>query len=82
MENQKQPFTSVEKVAAENSLNIQRQTPVQEFHFNKLAYLKPETLLKKRLQHRCFAVSFSKFFWTAIFNCISRSPPLVAYKHE
>ena len=30
--------------------------------FFKVAGLRPETLLKKRLQHRCFQVSFVEFF--------------------
>ena len=29
--------------------------------FNKVAGLKPATLLKKRLWHRCFPVNFAKF---------------------
>ena len=29
--------------------------------FNKVADLRPETLLKKRLQHKCFPVNFAKF---------------------
>ena len=48
--------------------------------FNKIAGLKPATLLEKRLWHRCFPVSFVKFlrmpfyrtplddcFWTYVF---------------
>ena len=31
-----------------------RKTPVLEFCFNKIAHLRPATLPKKRLQHRCF----------------------------
>ena len=61
MENQKQPFVSVEKIAAENFFKIHRKTPVQESPFDKLAYHKPAILLKKRLQHRYFAVSFFNF---------------------
>ena len=29
--------------------------------FNKVAGLRPVTLLKKRLRHKCFAVNFTKF---------------------
>ena len=32
--------------------------------FNKVAGLRPETLLKKRLCHRCFPVNFVKFLKT------------------
>ena len=43
----------------------------QESHFNKLSYLKRVIVLKKRLQHRYFTVSLSKYFRTAAFNNIS-----------
>ena len=33
----------------------------QGLFFNKVAGLRPGTLLKKRLWHRCFAVNFAKF---------------------
>ena len=33
----------------------------QSLFFNKVAALKPATLLKKRLWHRCFPVNFAKF---------------------
>ena len=33
----------------------------QIFFFNKVAGLRPETLLTKRLWHRCFPVNFAKF---------------------
>ena len=36
--------------------------------FNKVAGLKPGTLLKKRLWHRCFLVTFVKFLRTPIFT--------------
>ena len=32
--------------------------------FNKVAGLRPATLLKKRLWHRCFSVNFAKFLRT------------------
>ena len=32
--------------------------------FNKVAGLRPATLLKKRLWHRCFPVNFAKFLKT------------------
>ena len=60
MENQKQPFASVAKIAAENVYKIHRKTPVQESPFDKFAYLKPGIPLKKRLQQP-FAVSFFNF---------------------
>ena len=33
----------------------------QSLFFNKVAGLRPATLLKKRLWHRCFPVNFAKF---------------------
>ena len=42
--------------------------------FNKVAGLRPETLLKKRLQHRCFPVSFVKFFKNTFKKNILKNP--------
>ena len=36
----------------------------QSLFFNKVAGLRPATLLKKRLWHRCFPVNFVKFLRT------------------
>ena len=36
--------------------------------FNKVAGLKPPTLLKKRLWHRCFPVNFAKFLRTPLYR--------------
>ena len=36
----------------------------QSLYFNKVAGLRPATLLKKRLWHRCFSVNFVKFLGT------------------
>ena len=33
----------------------------QSLFFNKIAVLRPATILKKRLWHRCFPVNFAKF---------------------
>ena len=35
--------------------------------FNKVADLRPATLLKKRLWHRCFPVNFANFLRTPLF---------------
>ena len=43
---------------------IHRKTPVPGLFFNKVAGLRPATLLKKRLLHRCFLVNFAKFLRT------------------
>ena len=39
----------------------------QSLFFNKVAGLKPATLLKKRIWHRCFPVNFEKFLRTSFF---------------
>ena len=39
----------------------------QSLFFNKVAGLRPATLLKKRLWHRCFPVNFTKFLRTTFF---------------
>ena len=39
----------------------------QSLLFNKVAVLRPATLLKKRLWHRCFLVNFVKFSRTPFF---------------
>ena len=39
----------------------------QNLFFNKVAGLRPVTLLKKRLWHRCFPVNFVKFLRTPFF---------------
>ena len=40
----------------------------QRLFFNKVAGLKPATLLKKSLWHRCFPVNFAKFLRTPFFT--------------
>ena len=40
----------------------------QSLFFNKVAGLKPATLLKKRLWHRCFPVEFVKFLRISSFT--------------
>ena len=51
-------------------LNISQnsqEAPVVEYHFDKVALLKPATLLKKWFQ-QIFTISLSKFFRPAIFE--------------
>ena len=40
----------------------------QRLFFNKVAGLRPATLLKKRFWHRCFPVNFVKFLRTPFFT--------------
>ena len=58
---------SVKKVFLEISQS-HRKTPVPETLFNKFAGLRPATLLKKSLWHRCFPVNFAKFLRTPFFT--------------
>ena len=44
----------------------------QSLFFNKVAGLRPATLLKKRLWHRCFPVNFPKFLGTPFLQNTSR----------
>ena len=56
---------SVKKMFLEIS-KIHRKTPMPESLFYKVAGLRPTTLLKKRLWHRCFSVNFEKFLRTPL----------------
>ena len=40
----------------------------QDLFFNKVAGLRPGTLLKTRLWHKCFLVNFAKFIRTPSFT--------------
>ena len=63
--NQKQPpEVFCKKRCSWKFRKIHRKTPVPESLFNKVAGLRPATLLKKRLWHRCFPVNFAKFLRT------------------
>ena len=39
-----------------------------EFFFNKVAGLRPASLLTKRLRHKCFSVNFVKFLKTTFLQ--------------
>ena len=62
-------WCSVKKVFLEISQNPQENTcrrvsvliKLQAFYFNKVADLRPVTLLEKKPWHRCFPEIFSKF---------------------
>ena len=43
---------------------MHKKTPTLESLFNKTPGSRPATLLKKRLQHRCFPVNYPKFLRT------------------
>ena len=56
----------------------------QSLFFNKVAGLRPTTLLKKRLLHRCLPVNFNNFLRTARGDCFSRltTVPLTDSYHQ
>ena len=52
---------SVKKRVLKNSTKFIEKYLCQSLSFIKVASLRPATLLKKRLWHRCFLVNFVKF---------------------
>ena len=52
---------SGKKGVLKNFSNFTVKQLCQSFFFNKVAGLRPVTLFKKRLWHRCFSVNFVKF---------------------
>ena len=58
------PEVFYEKGALKNFAKFTGKFLCQSLVFNKVAGLRPVTLLKKRLWHRCFSVNFSKFLRT------------------
>ena len=56
--------SSVKKVFLEISLNSQENSCARVFFFNKVAGLRPVTLLRKRLWQRCLPVNFARFLRT------------------
>ena len=55
---------SVKRRVLRNFAKFTGKHPCQTLFLNKVADLKPITLLKKRLWHRCFPVNFAKFLRT------------------
>ena len=58
------PEVFCRKVVLRNFSKITGKDLCQDFFFNKVAALRPATLLKKRLWHRCFPVNYEKFLRT------------------
>ena len=54
----------MKKGVLRNFTNFTGKYLCQSLFFNKLADLRPATLLKKRLWHKCFPVNFTKFLRT------------------
>ena len=59
---------SVRKVALKNFANFTGKHLCQSLFLNKVADLRPATLLKKRLWLRCFRVNFAKFLRTPLLK--------------
>ena len=55
---------SAKKGVLRNFVKFSGKQLYQSLFFNKVADIRPATLLKKRLWHRCFPVSFAKFLKT------------------
>ena len=55
---------SIRKGVLKNFAKFTGKHLCQSLFFNKVAGVKPATLLKKRLWHRCFPVNFAKFLRT------------------
>ena len=61
----KQPLEGFSKKGVlKKFLKIHLKTHVLESYFNRVSGLRVVTLLKKRLQHRCFQINFMKFLRT------------------
>ena len=56
--------SSLKRAVPRNFAKFTRKHPCQSLFFSKVAGLRPATLLKKRLWHRCFPVNFAKLLRT------------------
>ena len=56
-----------------NFVNFTRKHLCQNVFFNKVAYLRPATSLKKRLWHKRFPLKFTRFLRTLAGNCFCES---------
>ena len=61
------PEAFCKKGVLENFAKLTGKHLCQSLFFNKVAGLRPATLLKKKLWHRCFPVNFAKFLRTTFF---------------
>ena len=59
---------SVKKGVLRNLAKFTGKHLCQRFFFNKVAGIRPATLLKKSLWHRCFPVNFAKFLRTLVLQ--------------
>ena len=63
---------SVEKGVLRNFAKFTGKHLCQRLFFNKVAGLRPATLLKKKLWHWCFSVNFAKFVRAPFLQNTSR----------
>ena len=70
--NKQPPEVLYEKSAIRNFAKFTGKHPYQSLFFNKVAGLRPATLVKKRLRRRCFPVNFAKFISTPILKNICK----------
>ena len=56
------------KVVLRNFAKFTRKPLYKGLFFNKVAGLRPGTLLKKKFWHRCFPVTFAKFLRTPFYR--------------
>ena len=62
------PQVFYKKGVLKNVAKFTGKQPSQSLFFTKVAGLRPATLFKKRLWHRCFPVNFAKFVRTSFFQ--------------
>ena len=72
---------SVKKGVLRNLTKFTGKNLCHRLFFNKVAGLRPATLFKKRLWHRCFPVNFVKFLSTAFLQKTSGRLLLDLYTH-
>ena len=61
-------FCSLRKGVLRNFAKFTGKSLCQSLFLNKVAGLRPATLLKKSLWHRCFPVNFAKFIRTSFLQ--------------
>ena len=75
MHSRSHPQVFCEKGALRNFAKFTGKHLCQSLFFNKVAGLRPATLLKRRLWHKCFPANFAKFLnftehlrWLLLYN--------------
>ena len=76
------PVAFSKKGVLKKFLTIHLKTPLLGSYFNRVSGLRAVTLLKKRLQHRCFQVNFMKFLRTPFLQNTSVICLTVSFRKE